>query len=436
MESCNDMSRFVNLPSVLVYTETMTPRLRAALDWAFQSVLGIGWVLEMDREKYHRSEASWKLQYGGAPICGFHIHPEGLLQEQGWRATPPDEGEGADWLALIFWMGSRMEEGCPGAPRDLHGRFDPTGSEPERRGWLEKPVCELWAFELGSVLLGHQWPEHLARLQSEYRVQPTLDIDSAYAFKGKGLWRTGAALARDVAFGRLGTAAHRWRACTGKLEDAYDTYAQLGQWHDEWGLTPKWFFLLARFGRFDKGLPSDSPQLARLMHALEERHPGSVQWHPGYDAAANPQKMREEWEAYTKIMGQAPVSARQHYLRMIPGLTRRTLCALGIAEDHTEGHAVRTGFRGGFCRPRNWYDLEREESTPLTIHPFVAMDATLSRYMGMSPKDAPMHMAGLAEQVKAVGGPLRTLWHNESLSGEGEWRGWTDVYPNVLQVAN
>ena len=33
-----------------------------------------------------------------------------------------------------------------------------------------------------------------------------------------------------------------------------------------------------------------------------------------------------------------------------------------------------------------------------------------------------------------VGGPARILWHNESLSSEGMWRGWAPVYPNVLKV--
>ena len=414
----------------------MTPRVNAALQWALDAVLGLSWTLEADHEAFVSSALPWKFQYGGTPVEGIHyVRPEGLLESTDLRPDPPDgDGEERDVLALIFWMGSRMEESCATASRDAHGRFDPTGSIPMERGWLATPVCEHWAFELGAAILGPLWPEHVARLKAEYAVEPTLDIDSAFAFLGKGWWRTGGAMGRDLLRGHWVHVLRRVRVCRGAAQDPYDTYAQVQAWHTAHGLTAKWFFLLARFGAHDKGLPSKSSRLQALMRDLEEGCPGSVQWHPGYAAAADAEAMGAEFEAFKEIMDRPPAASRQHYLRMVPGQTRRQLMALGIRDDHTEGHAAVIGFRGGFSRSRPWYDLEKEALTDLVLHPFSAMDATLCRYMKVGPDAVPGHMQSLSDAVREVGGTLRLLWHNESLSSEGEWAGWEQVYPNVLQV--
>ena len=430
------MIRYPDLPEVWVHAPRMTPRLEAALDWTIGAVLGLSWHFESDREKHRAGETPWKFQYGGEPGAGYWVQPDGLLDGAEMRWTAPEPHPEADWLALIFWMGSRMEEWGPGARRDEHGRFDPTGSFSEQKGWLNRPVCEEWAFAWGERVMKEQWPAHLHRLRSEYSVRPTLDVDSAFAFKGKGWWRTSAALGRDLMMGDWKRALARAQTCSGNKADVYDTYAQTAHWHDAHGAEPQWFFLLSRFGRYDKGLPPGSPPLADLMRSLEERNPGSVQWHPGYAAASDASRMQEECSAYTAIMGRPPKAARQHYLRMIPGQTRRQLISLGIQEDHTEGHAVRTGFRGGFSRSRKWYDLEEERLTDLILCPFAAMDATLCRYMKVPPEQASAHLAALADSVKEVGGTLRLLWHNESLAEQGEWLDWGGVYPNVLKAVH
>ncbi|HCZ07984.1 MAG TPA: hypothetical protein DHV07_02460, partial [Flavobacteriales bacterium] len=87
------------------------------------------------------------------------------------------------------------------------------------KGWLSVPICEQWAFELGAQMLGHTWPDHRDRLKAEYTVKPTLDVDSAYAFIGKGAWRTGGAWSRDVARGQWALAGRRWRVCRGVAPD-------------------------------------------------------------------------------------------------------------------------------------------------------------------------------------------------------------------------
>lgn len=429
-------TRYPHLPRVLVHAEVLYPRLEAALHWAFTSVLGLGWQWEGDAADFATSDATWKLQYGGSPICGHWIRPSGLLAGRERTEFPPEtEGTSSgDILALIFWMASRMEEHTGRERRDGHGRFDPEGSHPLSKGWLERPICEVWAFSLGTHVLGEDWAAHEERLLAEYRVCPTLDVDSAFAYRGKGVIRTTAAWARDVLTGNWSQSVRRIRTSVGRTNDPYDTYSRAAEWHEELGLSARWFFLLAQFGAHDKGLPSSSAALRNLMRSLEQAHAGSVQWHPGYAAASDATRLAKEYQTFREIMGHNAVASRQHYLKMVPNTTRRALLDLGIQEDHTEGHAVTTGFRGGFSRPRPWYDLDKEALTPLMIHPFAAMDATLCRYMGLVPAEVPHQVKQLAVHVKEVGGTLSLLWHNESLSSMNEWSGWDDVYPNVLKA--
>ena len=63
------------------------------------------------------------------------------------------------------------------------------------------------------------------------------------------------------------------------------------------------------------------------------------------------------------------------------------------------------------------------------------MDATYLRYLQADARDVPNLVAELATETRQWGAPLRLLWHNESLSGEGQWAGWQEVYAQSLNAA-
>lgn len=428
------------LPEVVVFAPGRMSRHEAAFSWVLEDALGLRWRWEDDRETYAAETGEIRCHYGtgDAALPGVSFFAEGLLSEMGaLRSSPPStEGHQVDWFAAVFWMGSRMEEFLAEATRDEHGRFDPVGSPSFDRGWLEKPICEEWAFRVGEMLLGDAWADHEQRLKAEFQVRPTVDIDSAFAYRGKGVWRTGGAAVRDLLQGQWGRCWSRMNASLLGGMDPYDTYSEAHDVHRRHELNSTWFFLLSRFGSHDKGLPPTSGALQKLMLGIKENEPAAeVAWHPGYAAATQPDVLQAEWDQFVRITGEPPQSARHHYLKMEPSASRRRLIALGIQRDHTEGHASRVGFRGGFSRPRKWYDLERETLTELEIHPFAAMDATFLRYMCMEAGDVPQHVARLARNVQAVGGTMRLLWHNESMAPVGQWKDWGGVYEACLIAA-
>ena len=70
----------------------------------------------------------------------------------------------------------------------------------------------------------------------------------------------------------------------------------------------------------------------------------------------------------------------------------------------------------------------------LVLHHIAAMDATLMRYLKLSPKGALQVIRQLSSNVREVEGVLVLLWHNESVSDRWQWKGWKVFYQEVLAV--
>ena len=99
------------------------------------------------------------------------------------------------------------------------------------------------------------------------------------------------------------------------------------------------------------------------------------------------------------------------------------------------GYASEVGFRASICAPFYFYDLDFEAKTKLKIYPFAVMDVSLNLYLNLLPDEAIAECKTLIDEVNAVGGKFITLWHNQNLSNEKEWRGWVRVYEDLVAYA-
>ena len=104
----------------------------------------------------------------------------------------------------------------------------------------------------------------------------------------------------------------------------------------------------------------------------------------------------------------------------------------GIEEDYTMGYPDHLGFRAGTSYPHRFFDLKENRITNLTIHPFVVMDVTLKNYLGLTPQQAVHEIRRIIDVVQKVNGTFIMIWHNESLSEKGEWKGWKRVFEEML----
>lgn len=170
----------------------------------------------------------------------------------------------------------------------------------------------------------------------------------------------------------------------------------------------------------------------RLIRDISARFPVGI--HPSYYSNDQPGRLEAEVQWLSGICGRPVTISRQHFLRLRIPDTYRRLLAAGIRADYTLGYADDIGFRAGTARAFPWFDLEREQTTVLELHPFQVMDATLKHYLGLSPAAASDRIAVLIERTRRFGGVFRPLWHNSSFAKNHGWNGWTSVYEDMLRA--
>ena len=146
-----------------------------------------------------------------------------------------------------------------------------------------------------------------------------------------------------------------------------------------------------------------------------------------------PKKISEELISLQAITQQRIDRSRQHFLKLHLPYTYLKLIKAGINHDYSMGYASQVGFKAGTCTPFFWYDLQLEKQSHLTIYPFAVMDVTLQQYLNLKPNQAIAKIDQLMASVKLVDGTFYSLWHNESVSETGRWKGWKVVYEEMLK---
>ena len=116
--------------------------------------------------------------------------------------------------------------------KDRFGRFSAGESLAFRHNFLHRPLLNEWALKL-SMLLKKKFPQ-LNILKPEYRFHPTYDVDMAWAYLNKSLFRNIAGTIRLLLQGKTKELKHRIAVQRGKAADAFFTFPYLD------GLNKKW----------------------------------------------------------------------------------------------------------------------------------------------------------------------------------------------------
>ena len=296
---------------------------------------------------------------------------------------------------------------------------------------LHKPVINIWSEEISKKIIS-RYP-NFSFPKKKYSYLPTIDIDNAYAYLGKSFTRTAGGYAKALLKSNSEDFSKRKNVLSGKEKDPFDTYDLQFSVHKKYNLIPIYFFLLGDWAENDKNLPHTNPLMQSLIKNISENYETGI--HPSYASNQNPEKIKMEKVRLETIKNSEVTKSRQHFLMLRFPLTYRNLIASGITDDYTTGFADAIGFRAGICTPYKFYDLEKEEETNLTIHPFAVMDGTLNNYLKLSPEQAIEKVKEVTREIKNVNGEFISIWHNESLSDWREWKGWRNVYEEVIKAA-
>lgn len=402
--------------------EAPTARHEHALNVVFEVVLGTAW------------------KWGGAGaevVLGVTVPSSGLLAGTD-RVVAPGEAPWKDWrlpfvvggeldvFSFAFWMATRMEEWGDEGARDAHGRFLGAQGWAARNGVLERPVLEevvrAWAVDAGLPLPAPR----------PWTWWATVDVDNAFAFAHKPVVRKWGGFAKDLLRGDWAGMRERWAVLSGQIPDPFNTFQALLDFHNATSTSSRFFFLLADRGPHDEGIPHRSKGLQSAIRHVAVHAPVGI--HSGYASHGDPAAIRREADRLAAITGAPVRHARQHYLLHDAPRAWPALAQAGLSDDWSMGFADAIGYRAGLARPFPAYDLGTERPLPLTVHPVMAMETTLARYMGL-PADRTTceRVWRCAEAARAVGGEFVTLWHNETYAGRGEWRVWRAFYQTLLQ---
>lgn len=263
----------------------------------------------------------------------------------------------------------------------------------------------------------------------------TVDIDAAWCYLHKGVFRTVTGLLRDLFARRDYTEVNRRiRVLCHREEDPFDTFDYIIEQHKKVpGSRLQFFALLADYGQYDKPSNHLNPYTRDLLQHLDDyAHMGI---HPGYYSLEEPRRIDIESKRLEDILHRPIFRSRYHFLRLKLPASYRMLLHAGIKDDYTMGYSETIGFRAGISVPYPFYDLDRDMETVLTIHPFCVMDTTLQKYMRQTPEEAVATYGRLVETVRKVGGDFCCILHNQNLSEFFGWQGWRKVYEKMLDIA-
>ena len=430
---------------MLIYTPEITNRIRYIFQTIFEDIWNISYELTDDLFHFQNYDGP-KLNYSMRKIEEeFFIECHDLLLEKGisdqeiqiteWEGLPVFFQTSSysslpfDVFAASFYLLSRYEEYLPHI-RDHYERFMAKESLAFQHGFLQKPLVNLWLQKLLS-LIQLVFPEFRPD-GSEFKFISTIDIDNAYCYLEKGLARNLGGFARSLWKGEKKEMKERWEVLRKKQPDPYDTFDLQLALKEKYDLEVIYFVLLADYGLNDKNIPFQSRKFQLLIKHLSDHAPVGI--HPSFGSNYDHEKLKDELKRLKNIIKREVNISRQHFLKLSFPITYRNLIDLGIQHDYTMGYAAYPGFRASICHPFYFYDLELEQSTSLLIHPFIIMDATFKYYLDFNPEQALSLTKVLMQEVKKVNGTFIILWHNETWSEHGAWKGWSQLYEEIVKL--
>ncbi len=434
----------------LIFCHTITPRLQYITDFIGKEIFGKAIELTSNID-FFKNYPGPKINYSHLKINNEEliINNCNLLFEnsirdqniscfdvnaclpdrQGFKTFFKTSGDYPfDIFAASFYLLSRYEEYLH-HKKDSYGRYAYENSLAFKEGFLHLPLINIWLADFKKVLK-EKFPQFTIH-HSPFTFQPTYDIDEAYAYKYKGFLRTIGGHAKAKLTGEWFRLIERPKVLLGKKQDPYDAYQWMDDLHKEHKVQPIYFFLVAGANsKYDKNILPAHPAMQQLIKQHAEKY--MVGLHPSWQSGDDKSLLKKELKILASATGREITSSRQHYIRLTLPQTYRQLMDAGITDDYSMGYGSINGFRASVASAFYWYDLEKEETTPLLLHPFCFMEANSFFEQKYSAEQALEEMRHYYGICKSVNGTFISIWHNTFLGTEKKFKGWREVYEKFI----
>lgn len=411
----------------ILYIPGSNARIAYAAAEIFQRRVDFQILITEDEDAYLNMDAPVKLHYTNKDLPGHRIYRSGLLDETGIQQnfTPPaarlngtfclfpdETRQEFDLLAMVFWCLTRYEE-YSAFTTDKHGRFPASASWLYKQGVLEEPVCD--------IAIHAQFARWGLSAKKAFRTVPTLDIDIAFAYAGRGLLRSvGAALKNPLSL------PQRLLSIAKPETDPNCAFPYIQSALEKHPEARIFWHCGAQNNRYDKQVNLNYKPFLQAVQKMDNGVRCGL--HPSFAASSDEKILLQEKTFLEQTLNREVTESRMHYILLSMPRTYRMLVNAGITHDYSMGFPDAPGFRAGTAYPFAWYDLDAEKTTALQVHPFCIMEATCKHYTGQTPAAAIESGKRLASLLRKTGGDFCFIFHNESLGKQKAWQGWKPVF--------
>lgn len=346
--------------------------------------------------------------------------------------------KGDDLIASTFFWLSGWQEFTVRA-RDRHGRFPYHASLQSSLNIAHIPVVDIHRAVLQEQLSSSKIPVNSKPLNGNHWIFcPTIDVDYLKH------WRLGMMFREKVEYflfnNRNVTILER---CCRYFQfiksyftpgDAFQkALSQMHKYIRRYGCATV-FLKTGAHGPNDVHYQLDQSYVHKMVRDLKSDH-FEIGLHSSYHAYDHPEYLRTERKRLTNLIGDAPSSVRNHYLRYAPIITAPLQSGAGFRIDATLGFAESAGFRNGTCMPFLKFDCLNNKVIDLWELPLIIMDGALFNRQKFSPDEAVSYSQDLLLQCKKFGGIGVVLWHNV-MGEEMDYYGWNNHFEQLIEWAH
>ncbi len=320
-----------------------------------------------------------------------------------------------DIFSMFFWNLSRYEEYQNYIP-DKHGRFTYSQSLDSKNGIHSVPYLDLALIYFASLLnidLCSLW--HIEN-------KPTVDIDIAYKYLGRGLFRTLFSAIKHPRFLQKRIKVFLTR------DDPYAWNNTISKKLNPSKSIRIFWLCSSKTNYYNKQVSLDYKRF--IIDIKNSSNNFTIGLHPSANTSKSKWTAEKIW--LQKITNQDIHSSRQHFLLLTLPETYNDLISIGIKEDWSMGYSDDIGFRAATSYSFRWFDLKNNTSTPFVIHPFCFMDVTLKNYLQLKSDEALAEINKLYDWISLCGGMFCYILHNESLSSDSEWNSWQPIFEQII----
>lgn len=418
---------------LLIFSESITDRLRYVCHFILKEQLGLDYTITSDI-----AQCSFTVQriinYSHQSIEGafFTIRPHAILFEKEIKEQNTDciqsNGQTSffninnsdiefDIFAAVFYLISRYEEYLPHS-KDQYGRYAHENSIAYQNNFLHIPLVNIW-IEMFYKKIKATFPE-ITCYKPAFKTIITYDIDIAWSYLHKGLWRSMGGMLKTPSLERL-------KVLLNISKDPFDSYDFLNELHQNNNTDVIYFFLIAnKKGDFDKNISPKKRAFQKLVQNHAKNHP--VGLHPSWISFMREDYLKAEKSCLEAITKSKIINSRQHYIKFDLPYTYQQLINAGIQNDFSMGYGSINGFRASAASSFFWYDLTNETFTNLRVFPFCFMDANCHYEQHQTIDESKIELLYYRDICNQTNGLFIPIFHNNFMGSDPAFKGWKEVY--------